>query len=644
MSTKEQWVGAHLFDNDSEWPFAFSYGGRPSSDLLAAWPRQRVTTVLDSMRAQQTITWTDPQTGLQVCCVAVDYADFPVIEWTVYFTNTGIVNAPILEGIQGLDAGFSDGDGQFVLHHNRGDDNRPDSYQPFADVLAPARGAATSVARFAPNGGRASNGAFPYFNLQTSGGGVFVAVGWPGQWAASFSCDADVDTDVARVRVVAGQEVTRIALKPGETIRTPLIALLFWEGDDVAGAHNLWRRWMLQHNLPKPAGKPLAPMLIMCDGGFFPGLKVSEASERQFMEAYVRERIPLTHWWMDAGWYVCDEWPQIGTWEIDASRFPNGIKAVSDLAHAHGMLLILWFEPERVTAGSWLHQNHPEWLLGDTLLDLGTPDARTWLTDHVDRLISEQGIDLYRQDFNMDPLDNWRSGEAADRQGMRENQHIQGYLAYWDELRRRHPGMLIDSCASGGRRNDLETMRRAVPLLRSDYQSFNGDAGFAAGNQGHTYGLSQWIPFYGHGVYQAASDEVYYARSHMSPSLGICWDARKANLDWDLYRKLIDQFQQVADLMLADYYPLTPYSLDEDAWIAWQFHRPETGEGFVQAFRRSQCATNRRVLRLHGLDPAASYLCTDLDGGPDRVLSGSELAVGITSQPGSALIRYAPVS
>lgn len=28
--------------------------------------------------------------------------------------------------------------------------------------------------------------------------------------------------------------------------------------------------------------------------------------------------------------------------------------------------------------------------------------------------------------------------------------------------------MLIDSCASGGRRNDLETLRRAVPLLRSD--------------------------------------------------------------------------------------------------------------------------------------------------------------------------------
>ena len=45
-----------------------------------------------------------------------------------------------------------------------------------------------------------------------------------------------------------------------------------------------------------------------------------------------------------------------------------------------------------------------------------------------------------------------------------------GYLAFWDELRRRHPGLLIDTCASGGRRNDLETLRRAIPLWRADYR------------------------------------------------------------------------------------------------------------------------------------------------------------------------------
>ena len=86
-------------------------------------------------------------------------------------------------------------------------------------------------------------------------------------------------------------------------------------------------------------------------------------------------------------------------------------------------------------------------------------------------MISEEGIDLYRLDFNIDPLAYWRGNDVEDRQGITEIRYIEGYLSYWDELRRRHPGMLIDSCASGGRRNDLETMRRAVPILPTDLEN-----------------------------------------------------------------------------------------------------------------------------------------------------------------------------
>jgi alpha-galactosidase len=91
----------------------------------------------------------------------------------------------------------------------------------------------------------------------------------------------------------------------------------------------------------------------------------------------------------------------------------------------------------------------------------------------------------------MDPLDFWRKNDAPDRQGITEIKHVTGYLAYWDELRRRHPKMLIDSCASGGRRNDLETMRRAVPLWRSDY------AFETTGHQCMTHGVSLWLPYHG---------------------------------------------------------------------------------------------------------------------------------------------------
>ena len=63
-------------------------------------------------------------------------------------------------------------------------------------------------------------------------------------------------------------------------------------------------------------------------------------------------------------------------------------------------------------------------------------------------MICEQGIDLYRQDFNMEPLGFWRNNDPPDRQGITEIRHVEGFLAYWDELRRRHPEMPIDTCAA----------------------------------------------------------------------------------------------------------------------------------------------------------------------------------------------------
>ena len=143
---------------------------------------------------------------------------------------------------------------------------------------------------------------------------------------------------------------------------------------------------------------------------------------------------------MDAGWYPCDgQWPKTGTWEPDPERFPRGLRAISDHALSQGVKTLVWFEPERVAQGTWLAENHPEWLLGGTLLNLGRTEARDWLTDHVDRVLREQGIDLYRQDFNMDPLSLLAQGRRSRPPGHHREPPRQGYLAYWDELRRRHP-------------------------------------------------------------------------------------------------------------------------------------------------------------------------------------------------------------
>ena len=577
------------------------------------------------------------KTGLDVRCVAVTYSDFPVVEWTVYFRNSSKENTPVIENIEGLRTTFERSkDAEFVLHQNRGDSNIAESYQPSSGTLLPNT---TEVVH--PVGGRPTDTGFPYFNLQVPDGGTIIAVGWPGQWAATFKRDSDRSLDTS-----AGQELTHLYLKPGEEIRAPLIALLFWQGADAVRAQNIWRRWMLTHNLPRPGGKQVAPIGSFCDGAFFPGLKVSEAGEKEFIDALERQHLKFDHWWIDAGWYPCgDNWENTGTWEPDPIRFPHGIKAVSDYLHARGTKLIVWFEPERATAGSWLALNHPDWLLGGKLLNMSRPEVREWITNRVDKLIAEQGIDLYRQDFNIQPLNFWRDNDEPNRQGITENFYVQGYLAHLDELRLRHPDMLIDSCASGGRRNDLESMRRAVPLLRSDYSPYDGNPVSALGNQGHTYGISSWLPYYGQGAYVTRQDPIYYMRSHMCPAFGMPVDVRGAGVDWDMYRTLVTQWRSAADCMLGDYYPLSPYNLQIDQWIAWQFDRPENGDGIVQAFRRPESDQASMTFRLQGVEPATKYEVTDLDTGVLRTLTGDQLlakgfVIEIKGKPGSALLKY----
>ena len=180
FQTKDRWVAERLVGAEAKLPFSFLYGGRASEMLLSSWPRKSETRKLDAARTQQTFTWTDPGTGLEVCCVAVDYADYPAVEWTVYFRNTGTNDTPVLKDIQGIDTVFHrDADGEFVLHGTKGDWCTADSFQPFQQMLAPDDGT-----RFVSCGGRPTNHAFPYYNLQMPGGGVILACGWPGQWAS----------------------------------------------------------------------------------------------------------------------------------------------------------------------------------------------------------------------------------------------------------------------------------------------------------------------------------------------------------------------------------------------------------------------------------------------------------------------------
>lgn len=593
-------------------PFAFVYGGMPSDALLPTWDYAYNSVIVDASRTRHTFRFTEPGPGLEVVGEAVVYADFPTVEWTVRFHNRGPGNTRILENIRALDVCFPRPSRESIfLRRWLGSICAVNDYEPVVEPVPP-----DTSRRVATSGGRPTNSDMPYFNIQWSGGGVLAALGWPGQWSAHFARDAG-----GVLRISGGQERTRFYLQPGESVRGPLAVLQFYNGDPDR-AQNVWRRWMMAHCVPRPDGKPIQPMMSACNGNHYPGIITNAAEEMRFLRGYLQHGIRPDFWWQDAGWYPCDPvgWPKTGTWEVDRTRWPSGIREVSDWARDHGIETILWFEPERVHSGTWLAENRPEWVAGGKnggLLRIGDPQCRAWLVETIDRLIREQGIDVYRQDFNIDPLSYWQADDTDGREGIAEIRHVEGYLAFWDELLRRHPSMLIDSCASGGRRNDLETLRRAVPLLRSDY-TFD-----PVGEQCHTYGIASWIPFHGTGFLTV---DTYLIRSQMSPEFTLGVDTRREDLDYTTLRKLIAEWRRLSPCLLADFWPLTPYSKSNDTWMAWQFDSPERGEGFIQAFRRADCIEEHLTVKPRGLVPTATYELEDMDAGTIGVCTGRVLA------------------
>jgi hypothetical protein len=188
MTEAQRWTAAAFAGGSTAKPvFSFMYDGKPVDELLAACAFKQGEHKLNDQRTERTLTWADSKTGFEVRCVSVAYADFPVVEWTVYLRNAGTADTPLIENIQALDTRWERSDGgEFVLRGIKGDYCVPDSYEPYEMTLGP-----NATQKFAPEGGRPTNKAFPGYNLAIPGGGVILAVGWPGQWAAIFTRDGD---------------------------------------------------------------------------------------------------------------------------------------------------------------------------------------------------------------------------------------------------------------------------------------------------------------------------------------------------------------------------------------------------------------------------------------------------------------------
>jgi alpha-galactosidase len=640
-------------------PWSFVYGGRSLSGVPAGWNLQVSPETHQGVEIQRSFTITDPATSLKITAQLTCYDDYPALEWVLFFENTGRNATPLLQSVRALDVHIGTDARKVVLHRALGGSNKPTDFAPVEQPLDPG-----TEASFAPVGGLSSaETALPFFNLQAPasgsegvqsnqgtfsadplrGGGVMMAVGWSGQWSARFVHDPQ------GVLVQAGMEHTSLRLMPGERIRTPRILLLFWQGTDWLRGCNLLRSFLLAHRTPRPGGRlPDVPIAAMPWWQFNYGNSATEQNQTKFASLYHTKRIPVDAFWLDAGWFE-GGWPRgVGNWTAKNAAFPRGLGALSDAVHKLGMSFIVWFEPEHVAPGTWLAQHHPEWLLGQgeqKLLNLGNPQARRWLTDHISQIITEGRIDIYRHDFGLMPLEYWRDADPPDQQGITEIRYVEGFYEYWDELLRLHPRLLIDNGAGGGRRIDLETLARSVPLWRFDYFGGEMEAFQATG-----VGLDLYVPLSSTGVpitdnnLHAALPDLYSSRSAMSAGLPLTWDVRRQDFDDVLARRLVREQQRLRELYRGDIYPLTPISANDQTWLAYQCDRPDLGSGMVMAFRRAKAPEDSITVNLRGLEANSTYEIEDVDSGNRQRVRSKELAAGFrlhaATRPASVLLIY----
>lgn len=620
--------------------FSAFYDGKPLRDEIGNWTVKTEEKQFTKDRAGRTIILTDPATHLEIRCAVVEYAGFPAVEWVLTLHNAGDKDTPILEGIRPMDWRIPWAEDGVTIHYSLGDSNDGKSFAPMTKTLSPSD---SEPFVLAPTGGRSSEDYMPFFNIEGKGRGIVMAVGWSGQWETGFEYGG-----APAMRVRSGMQTTHLRLHPGETIRTPRMLLVFWKGDDPLRSNNLLRQLLIAHYLPRRNGELVLAPICGSTGEVDPD-GTYEGPHVRRMLPYAKRGIEV--FWSDMDpqqWYPGGFPEGTGTWEPDLTKYPHGLKPIGEAAHAAGLQYLLWFEPERVAKGTFIAREHPDWVSGGKdggLFKLHIPEARKWITDYIDKQVTEAQIDWMRWDFNTQPLKAWKKSDEKDRQGMTEIGHITGLYAMWDEYRQRHPGLVIDLCASGGRRNDLESLMRGLPLWHSDMPCLAKPKPEA--DQLQNAGLFRWIPLHGSGMFDL--EPSYAFRSNMTTGNILCSINDKgmvgegAPAPDDPVVCTVAIYKKVRPYLLGDFYPLFPHGDATNVWYANQFHRTDLDAGMVQVFRRENCTEDNTILHLKGLSPDKKYELNTEDDPKVRTMTGAELAncpITVPKAPSAVFVFY----
>lgn len=608
----EAWFNDNFFTDGSEYPFTFKVDGEkfnPANWDKSFAPSPEFGSVYLGGQTEYLI-FSNEAKGLEVTVEATVFAENASCQWTVYIKNTKNENSGVISDFYALDSSFSTGDAE--LFYSMGSDTAASDFSLIKKDLSFVK------RKFSGIDGKPSEAYLPYFNIHGEDCSMILGIGWTGQWAAAMA-EKNGETDIT-----VKQEHFEAYLMPEEEVRSPLVSLNFYKNENPLKGFNLFRKWVMDCVYPENVTQNSYTVMEVAG-------PMSTRTSDEIIEILdgINESVysQTDAFWMDAGWYSYNEgWHDgVGNWTVDTSRYDNGISELSDYAAKKGLGHVLWYEPERVNPGTHFHNvgsQHDEWLISvsgenNIMWNLANEEAFSYYCEYLLNSMKENGVTVYRQDFNFAPLKYWQEADKEyydGRTGICENHYVTNLYKYLDYLCENIDGLIIDNCASGGKRLDLEMTYRSIAFWRSDYNC-NVHPDLFEATQSHTYGISFWLPITGSSLYM---QNEYSARSDIMPLMLMDFFSN-THPDFSFHK---DQ----RELMAGNYYPLDFGSFDKDKMLSMQFSAEDALKGTALIYKRADVTDTQYTVKLNGLVPSQTYSVYDVDY-PETIytLTGKEL-------------------
>ena len=258
-----------------------------------------------------------------------------------------------------------------------------------------------------------------------------------------------------------------VILAPNQIHRAPSVYAIY-SNEGIDGISDRSYQWLRSRKIHPSSPRPLT--LNVWEAVYFDHNleKLSELAE-------VAQDIGVERFVLDDGWFGSRRGDNsgLGDWQVSKDVWPEGLGPLIKKVKSCGMQFGLWFEGEMVNPDSDLYRNHPDWILksGDRVppegrhqlvLDLTNPEAYQYILDSVDKVLGEYEIDYIKWDHNRFLL------EPASADVPAVHAQTLAIYALFTELKKRHPGLEIESCASGGGRIDLGMAQIADRFWTSD--------------------------------------------------------------------------------------------------------------------------------------------------------------------------------